>query len=60
METAYTAIEGDGRVEVCVNLIRPEGDIGTEMILVEVTSNTDPGGIPAGVTAASKLVLLIK
>ena len=55
----YTAIESDGRVEMCINLIRPEGDIGTERVLVEVINNTDPGAIPASVTAASKLVLLL-
>ena len=46
-------------MEVCVNLIRPEGDIGTERVLVEVINNKDSGSIPASATAASKLVLLL-
>ena len=37
-EPLYTVIEGDGQVEVCVNLTSPEGDIGDEMVLVEVTT----------------------
>ena len=57
VETAYTVIEGDGQVEVCVNLTSPEGDIGDERVFVEVFTNTDPGSIPADAAAASKLVL---
>ena len=60
VETAYTVIEGDGQVEVCVNLTSPEGDIGDERILVEVFTNTDPGSIPADAAAASKLALSLK
>ena len=60
VETAYTVIEGDGQVEVCVNLTSPEGDIGDEMVLVEVFTNTDPGSIPADAAAASKLALSLK
>ena len=57
METTYTVTEGDGQVEVCVNLTSPEGDIGDERVLVEVFTNTDPGSIPADAVAASKLTL---
>ena len=60
VETSYTVIEGDGQVEVCVNLISPEGDIGDERVLVEVFNNTDPGSIPADAAAASKLALSLK
>ena len=51
-ETMYTVGEGDGQVEVCVNLTSPEGDIGDEVVLVEVFSITNPGSI---LTHASKL-----
>ena len=59
VETMYTVIEGDGQVEVCVNLISPEGNIGNEIVLLEVINNTDPSSIPADVAAASKLVYYI-
>ena len=52
-DTMYTVSEGDGQVEVCVTLISPEGDIGGEVVLVEVFSNS--GSILTGVTAASKM-----
>ena len=58
-KTVYTVIEDDGRVEVCVNLTHPVGDIGTEQVLVEVIDNPDSGRIPTGATAASKMVLLL-
>ena len=54
-KTTYTVIEGDGQVEVCVNLTSPEGDIGDEMVLVEIINNDDSGSIPIDVAAASKL-----
>ena len=60
VEIAYTVIEGDGQVEVCVNLTSPEGDIGDERVLVEVFDNTHPGSIPANAAAASKLALSLK
>ena len=53
VETMYTVIEGDGQVEVCVSLIS-EGDVGDEMVLIEVNSNEDPGSIPTDVAPASK------
>ena len=58
VETAYTVIEGDGQVEVCVNLTSPEGDIGDARVLVEVTTK-DPGSIPADAAAASELALVL-
>ena len=59
VETTYTVIESDGQVEVCVHLISPEGDIGSERVLVSVFDNTGPGSIPADVATASKLALLL-
>ena len=54
-ETMYTVSEGNGQVEVCVNLTSPDGDIGDEVVLVEVFSNTNPESFLTGSTAASKL-----
>ena len=54
-ETMYTVSEGNGQVEVCVNLTSPEEDIGDEVVLVEVFSNTNPGSILTSSTLASKL-----
>ena len=36
MQTTYTVSEGKGAVEVCVNLTKPEEDIGDEVVFVEV------------------------
>ena len=58
-KTIYTAFEGDGQVEVCVNVTSPEGDVCDEMVLIEVSNNEDPGSIPANVTAASKQAKLV-
>ena len=55
VETIYTVSEGEGQVEVCVTLISSEGDVGDEVVLVEVISNMDPYSIPADVAIASKL-----
>ena len=57
----YTVTEGDGLVEVCVNLTSPEGGIGNEnlMVPVEVNNNEDPGSIPPNVTSASKCYLTV-
>ena len=54
-KTIYTISEGDGQVEVCVNLTSPDGDIGDEVVLVEVFNNTNPGSILTSSTHASKL-----
>ena len=54
-ETMYTVSEGNGQVEVCVSLTSPDGDIGDEVVLVEVFSSTNPGSILTSSTHASKL-----
>ena len=53
----YTVTEGQSSVEVCVNLTRPNEDIGDEVVYVEVYDNSSSIHIPAGVTLASKSLL---
>ena len=53
-KTMYTVTEGQSSVEVCVNLTRPNKDIGDEVVYVEVYDNSSSIHIPAGVALASK------
>ena len=51
----YTVSEDDGKVEVCVTLIKSEGHISDETrVLIEVFNNTYPLNIPADAATASK------
>ena len=58
MQTIYTVIEDEGPVRVCVNLTKPEGDIGDEMVFVKTFSFPSSVYIPADATLASKLLCL--
>ena len=40
MQTNYTVREGEGVVKVCVNLTKPEEDIGKEEVVVDVHDDT--------------------
>ena len=55
IETTYTVIEGEGQVEVCVNLTRPPVDILDETVRVNVFSNESSVYIPDGAEIASML-----
>ena len=52
VQTTYTAIEGVGSVEVCVELTSPLGDIHDETVTVSVTSYSASTYIPTGATLA--------
>lgn len=54
VKTVYTVTEGESSVEVCVNLTRPNKDIGDEVVYVEVYDNNSSIYIPADVALASK------
>ena len=54
VETTYSVTEGDGSVEVCVNLTRPNVDILDETVLVEVFNDESSIYIPLGAVLASK------
>ena len=55
VETAYTITEGEGDVEVCVNLTRPSTDIFDNFVAVEVYRNDTSLYVPSGVMLASEL-----
>ena len=55
VKTVYTITEGDGDVEVCVNLTRPSTDIFDSFVGVEVYRNDTSLYIPSGVMLASEL-----
>ena len=46
----YTVIEDEGPVRVCVNLTKPEGDIGDEMVFVESLDFPSSVYIPVNAT----------
>ena len=50
----YTVVEGDGEVEVCVNLTRPMLDILDEMVIVNVINDPNSTYIPVGALRASE------
>ena len=54
----YSVIEDEDPVRVCVNLIKPEADIGDEMVFVKTFSFPGSTYIPANTTLASKLFCL--
>ena len=55
METVYTVVESDERVEVCVNLTQPLPDILDNTVNVEVFVDDDSIYIPPNAPIASKL-----
>ena len=55
METVYTVVESDERVEVCVNLTQPLTDILDNTVNVEVFVDDDSIYIPPNAPIASKL-----
>ena len=55
VETAYNITEGEGDVEVCVNLTRPSTDIFDNFVGVEVYRNDTSFYIPSAVVLASEL-----
>lgn len=58
MQTIYTVTEDEAPVKVCVNLTKPEVDIGDEMVFVRSYDNDSSIYIPADATLASKLLCL--
>lgn len=56
VQTLYTVTEGDGPVEVCVNLTHPgiDVDILDETVRVNVMNDADSIYIPTGATLASE------
>ena len=59
MQTIYTVIEDEGPVEVCVNLTKPQIDIGDEMVFVESLDFSSSVSIPENCsTLASKLCVM--
>ena len=55
VETMYTVVESEGRVEVCVNLTRPEKDIFEETVQVDVFHYDSSVYIPPNPVLASEL-----
>ena len=55
VETMYTVVESEGRVEVCVNLTRPEFDILDETVQVDVFHYDSSVYIPPNPVLASEL-----
>ena len=55
VETMYTVVESEGRVEVCVNLTRPEIDILEETVQVDVFHDDSSVYIPPNPVLASEL-----
>ena len=55
VETVYTVVEHDERVEVCVNLTKPDTDILDNTVNVEVFVDNDSIYIPTNSNIASKL-----
>ena len=55
VETVYTVVESDERVEVCVNLTKPDTDILDNTVNVEVFVDKDSIYIPRNSNIASKL-----
>ena len=55
VETMYTVVESEGRVEVCVNLTRPEIDIRDETVQVDVFHYDSSVYIPPNPVLASEL-----
>ena len=54
VETMYTVVESEGRVEVCVNLTRPEIDILNETVQVDVFHYDSSVYIPPNSVLASE------
>ena len=54
VQTAYTVIESEGQVEVCVNLTRPDFDILEETVRVESFNDENSVYIPPGAVLASE------
>ena len=55
VETVYTVVESDERVEVCVNLTQPNTDIFHNSVNVEVFVDENSIYIPRNSNIASKL-----
>ena len=55
VETVYTVVERDERVEVCVTLTQPLTDILDNFVLVEAFVDDDSIYIPPNASIASKL-----
>ena len=55
VETAYTITEGEGDVEVCVNLTRPTTDILDNFVGVDVYRDDTSLYVPSDVMLASEL-----
>lgn len=57
MQTEYTALEGEGSVEVCVNLASPDKDILDENLRAYVTNDEYSIYTPIAARLASELLL---
>ena len=55
VETAYTVMESEGNVEVCVNLTHSSNDIPDETVRVNVFNNESSMYIPDGADIASMI-----
>lgn len=56
VNTAYTVLESEGEVEVCVNLTQPQKDILDETISLNVYDNPSSFYIPSTAILACKSV----
>ena len=54
MQTSYTVVEGEGQVEVCVNLTQPQTDILDEEIYIDVYRDDFSLHIPSHAALACK------
>ena len=59
VNTAYTVLENEGEVEVCVNLTQPQRDILDETITINVYDDPLSLYIPSTAILASKSVYSI-
>ena len=54
MQTTYTVNESEGAVEVCVNLTKPQEDIGDKVVVVTAYDFRLSKYIPSGVAFAGE------
>ena len=54
VQTSYTVVEGEGQVEVCVNLTQPQTDILDEEIYMDVYRDNSSLYIPSHAELACK------
>ena len=60
VQTSYTVVEGEGQVEVYVNLTQPQTDILDEEIYIDVYRGNSSLNIPSHAALACKVHHLVR